>query len=107
MEDWNDHRNRLLGIAMKTFGGKDPVTYTPVSGAPVSIMGVFNEAYQPIDNATGLPLSSTQPALGVRLSDLPAAPRKGDKATIKTKTYKVMDSHPDGGGGAILLLHET
>lgn len=105
--DWNAATERLLGVAMSTFGGKDPVTYTPVTGSPKEIKAIFDAEFQSIDNKTGLPLSSTQPALGVRLSDLPAAPRKGDHVTVKGTTYKVMESQPDGQGGALLLLHAT
>lgn len=94
-----------LGAITKTLG--EPVTYTPTAGSAASIKGVFNEKYEQVDPDTRATISTDQPNLLIRLSDLAAAPAEGDQVVIRTKTYKVFDWKPDGEGGSLLLLHEA
>lgn len=103
--------DRMLGLAVRTFshsdqGGQSLIQYVPKSGSPYSIDAVFSKAHVEIDRDTGAPISSTDPTLGVQLSQLQAPPRKGDKVNVGGTIYVVDDFQPDGVAGALLQLHE-
>lgn len=85
--------------------GAKTIVYTCAGQSPVTIDAVFDEAYQVVDLATG-ELASLGPMLGVRLSDLPAAPRAHDTLTVDAVEYKVNDVQRDSEGGARLLLRK-
>ena len=50
--------------------------------------------------------SSTGPVLMVRLAELAAAPKPGDRVTIAGKIYGIWDVQPDGEGVVDLVLKE-
>jgi hypothetical protein len=89
----------VLGICNSTFG--TPVTYTPTVGSPVSINGVFDNAYVEVNG-----VSSLQPTLRIQLSDLELEPTKGDEVTIDSTAYVILASQKDGYGGALLILQK-
>jgi hypothetical protein len=105
--------NSVLGNVLAAFG--EQVTYVPAVGAPYSVtpagnplLGVFDEAYQGVDPNTQTVISSTQPILLVRLSDLAAPAAKGDRVTVRgTRTFTVTKTEPDGRGGTLLFLHKA
>jgi hypothetical protein len=82
------------------------VTYTPAVGVPVTVTGIFDEAYQLVDlQQAGV--SSSSPAVFLTLADLPSDPELDTAATVTVgarvfKPWKVM---PDGQGGVLLLMH--
>lgn len=106
-----------MGQVMATFAERTPVTYTPVVGSPYSVShrdgmtpltGVFDEAYEVVDPNSHTGISTTRPVLLMRLSDLQAAPAKGDRVTIRSsRNFTVTKSEPDGRGGALLILHKV
>lgn len=98
----------VLGNVLDTFAEQIPVVYTPASGSPYSIRGVFDENYQTIDPNSMTMISTTHPVLLVRLSDLDSVPGKGDRVTVRTnRVFTVTKMEPDGRGGALLILHKV
>lgn len=87
---------------MREFG--QAVTYTPIAGDPASIVAVFDAAYQVVLPGGEAEVDAAGPVLGVRLADLAGAPARGDAVTIGASAYTVRSVHPDGQGGAKLLL---
>lgn len=109
---WSDMADRMLGTAVRTFShadsdGETLVTYTPKTGSPYPILAVFDKAHVSVDPGTGAPISSTNPILGVQLSQFVAEPRKGDRVAIGGVTYNVIECQPDGVAGALLELHKA
>lgn len=90
-----------------TFGETETVTYKPTTGPEKVIVGVFNTRHTVVDPDTEQVLSSNQPTLGVKLSDLDAAPVKGDLVNIRSQDYRVHDSQEDGEGWSELFLYEV
>lgn len=87
-----------------TLGGD--VLYTPGIGAAVTVRGVFDRAYQLV--SLDMPgVSSTHPAVFLRLGDLPSSPVTDGSATVTQGgvVYRVSSAHPDGLGGVLLILH--
>jgi len=103
---WADMANRMLGVAVRTFN-EVGVVYTPAGGSPLSLMAVFDDAHLRVDPGTGAPISSTNPIMGIRNSDLPAAPRKGDTVLVRGVRYRVIEAQPDGVAGSLLELQEA
>jgi hypothetical protein len=83
----------------------EPTTYTPATGAPVSLSGIFDAAY--VRAAAGeAGVSSVAPAVFYTLADLPVDPEDDDpEITIGDRTYRVIETKKDGQGGVLLLLH--
>jgi hypothetical protein len=96
---------------MRAFGR--PVEYRPEGGSDTFVLrAVFDESWTEVDprtgrDADGVAVSTTAPALHVRLADLPAKPGQGDGVTIDGRDYEVVDVRPDGAGGATLVLQRA
>lgn len=104
---FKDLTGHLQGVCGDVFG--ESVTYRPVTGSPYEVTGIFNEKSVLLDSATGA-IRSEGPTLGVRLSDLTAPPLagvSGDKVTIRSGLYQIVDRIDDGEGGSVLVLHEA
>jgi hypothetical protein len=89
----------------KTFG--EVCEYEPLSGGSFSISGIFNDRHVFVDPNTEQVVSTIQPTLGVKLADMPAAPVKGDKVTLRNVQYVVRDSREDGEGWLHLFMYEV
>lgn len=102
MIDWD---TAVLAGVISVFG--EPVTYTPAIGAPLSITGVFDEAYQDLTLAGGTAMTTSTPVLGVRVSDFPALPAQGDTLVIAStgEAFTVKEVRADGHGWAKLMLN--
>lgn len=102
MIDWDA---AVLGPLNGVFG--ESAWYMPATTRPLPITGIFDEAYRDIDLAGGMGVSTTQPVLGVQLSQFPELPEQGDRLTIaRTKeTFIVKEVRPDGHGAAKLMLN--
>jgi hypothetical protein len=106
MIDWDKVVN---GPVMGVFG--EPATFQPAVGAPFTIHGTFHEAYTSVVVADEMAVSTTGPAIGVRLSEFPAPPKQKDRVVITATslhgggTYVVKEMRPNGIGGALLLLN--
>lgn len=86
----------------------EPITYSPAVGSPVTVPGIFDEAFQRVD--LGQPgVNSAGPAVFLTLVDLPSDPRVDKAATITFggKVYLPHERQPDGVGGIVLHLHEV
>jgi hypothetical protein len=103
--------------AMGAFGDQAQTgkkwTYTPTVGQAFDIDGVYDEAWntlaiQSISRGGIAPVSTTKPALWVRIADLPIGfkPRQRE-ALLRHSTgqnYAVADTQIDGMGGIRLIL---
>lgn len=85
--------------------GDDPVTYTPGAGGAVEVDGIFDAAYQLAD--AGQPgVSSSGPAVFLRLEDLPTDPETDTAATVTVggQLYTQAEVKKDGKGGVLIRL---
>jgi hypothetical protein len=92
--------------ALTHLGG--PVTYTPGGGPAVEVTGVFDAVYQRVE--AGNPgVTSSGPAVFLRLADLPSDPEVDEDATVTVDgtTYTVSEPRPDGQGGVLLQLFKA
>lgn len=102
-----------------TFGegntGTGLVDYTTTTGATFAIDGVFDKAWRHIEmkpasrHSPSMPISTTKPALGCRLSDFPTGitPQQGDsfiRASEPGRAYVVADPRDDGVSGWVYLI---
>ena len=106
--DWD---GLVLQPGFAVFGEDVQPTYTPQTGSPFPIDGVFDNPYKGlVIQDDGLPVVATrEPLLGVRLAQFASPPIKGDQVHIASvnQTYRVSDVHPDGKGWAKLLLTKS
>lgn len=105
---WAEQLEAADRVAMQHLGG-ETVTYKPGAGAPVPVTGIFDEAYVLAD-ASDARVSSSGPAVFLRLADLPSDPEADTgvvEVTVGAKTYRRREVKKDGQGGVLLLLHET
>jgi len=84
-------------------------TYEPGSGPPVDFDGVWRSAHLEVslDGAED-PLSSEDPVLDARLSDLPATLAHGVDVVVKKDTgdrFLLIDTQKDGEGLVRLVLN--
>ena len=89
--------------------GSVDVIYTPESGEPVTVVGLFDDAYTLLrpDNSS---VEQVAPAVWLKLADLPVHPDNDDPLIqIGENYYRVRERQPDGetGGSIRLLLHRT
>jgi hypothetical protein len=103
---FSDHIARMDGHQLATFG--ESVTYAPAApGVPVTVTGIFDEAFALVDPATGT-VESLAPAVWLRLADLPVDPEDDDPTlTIRGRTYRPRQRERDGEGTVRMLLHRV
>ncbi|VVE12865.1 hypothetical protein PCA20602_02727 [Pandoraea capi] len=96
----------VLGPLMGVFG--EPVQYRPRAGAPLTINGVFDDAYQKemLFSDASVELTTVQAVLGVQLSQFDVPPVQNDQLTVVRTgaSYVVKDVRVDSHGGAKLVL---
>lgn len=90
---------------MREFGRA--ITYEPQNMLPVAITGVFDAAFERVSLDGGIAVADVQPALGVRLADLPVMPTTGDVFSVAGVPYTVIEVQVDGQGGARLMAHRS
>lgn len=85
------------------------VIYRPKSGGSFNIRGVFDDRAIEVDPDTEIVVSSNVFTLGIKLTDLPNYPVKGDIVIIKNIKYRVIDSKEDGvpDVSTVLFLHKV
>ena len=86
----------------------DSCVYTSGSGEVVTVPCIFDAAYR-VEDLQQPGVSSSQPAVFVRLSQLPGDPLNDEAARITRAavTYRIHEVKPDGLGGALLLLNRV
>lgn len=107
-KDFEDHAKDAFDRIKNSVGTKaNEVTYQPKIGSAVKLKGIFDDRAQEVNPDTEQPISSNVYTLGIKLDDLPKAPLKGDKVTIKNTLYRVVDALEDGipGVSTVLVLH--
>jgi hypothetical protein len=109
---WHDMANRMLGVAVRTFSERNTdneitVRYSPANGSPYDLVAVFDSASVSVDPNTGAQVSSVNPIIGVRLSDMSSLPAKGDRVTVRGIAYIVQPPQFDGVAGALLELKKA
>lgn len=87
----------------------ESIVYTPTVGSPITVEGVFDNAYVRALSANEPGVMSSGPAVFLRLEDLPSDPMADTGAIITrgTTTYTAHEVKPDGFGGVLLLLSEA
>ncbi len=105
MTVFGDLTQAMSAIVLTTFG--EPVVFH-IEGQPQALAGrgVFTAMHQEVDASTGVAVSSVQPVLEVRQTDLPAIPTEGDAVTVQGALYLIVDVRPDGHGFLKLMLHK-
>lgn len=106
---WDSKVQRLLGHATSGPFFGQPFTHRPAAGDDQPFAGVWSDAYMTADPDTGVQVMSSDPNVGVRLSDFIVAPVK-NAIIIKNATgvqYRIRAVEPDGEGGATLVLEKV
>ena len=92
--------------AAKVLLGGVTATYAPEVGAPVSVVGLFDERYVKVTAGSHGAVESCGPAFFCHIADLPIDPENDDPTiTIAGTAYNVVERQRDGVGGIRLLLH--
>ena len=118
MTSWADLSGGLQDIGTRTFAHHSPIVFTPQVGTAVTFndptngdagpFAIFDPVYQLVElGEADVPLDSTAPALTVRLSDFPTAPKQDDTAVMDGTTYRAVSVQPDGQGGAVIVLRKA
>ena len=92
----------MLGILKRTLG--EEMVYRHKSGGVVTIKAVWNKEHLFVDPDTEAVVSSTNPNIGVQLSDLLKAPAENDTVDFLNDSYRVIDFEQDGQGAAQIIL---
>ncbi|MCK6372317.1 MAG: hypothetical protein L6Q83_13520 [Gammaproteobacteria bacterium] len=95
-----DSVSRMDEACLRVFGRE--VTYLPEAGGQATVRAVFQPAREAEDASPGV-----YAVLFVRLSDLPAAPVRGDEVEVGGARYKVFDMEADAEGAAVLRLRQV
>jgi len=100
----NNLVKRLLGHATRILG--EEIEFRYKDGGSKKIKAIFDNEWEQVDPDTERVVSSNQPILGVRLSDLKREPTTGDSILIlrDQKEYIIQDTREDGQGGVSLFL---
>ncbi len=102
---WQDKTKAVMDACLDAFG--EEITYTPADGGdPVVLDGIFDEAFESVDAATGLSIISQQPIIGIKIADLPYVPTRDDVVSIRGIDYRVVEPQHDGQAGYRILLHK-
>ena len=105
MTVFGDLTQAMSAIVLTTFG--EPVVFH-LEGQAEALpgRGVFTAAHQEVDASTGVSVSTVQPLLEVRQTELPATPTEGDAVTVQGVLYLIVEVRPDGHGFLKLMLHK-
>lgn len=100
---FKDLYSGVLGITTHCLG--ETVCYRPKAGGVHTINAVFDEKHIDLDPDIEEFVSSNDPKIGVRLSDIPQVPEEGDRVDIGKRIFEVKDVREDGQGGAEIMLY--
>ena len=88
----------------------EDVIYSPTSGDPFELHGIFDNNYEGVDASSEVVVSSNICVFSCHLSHFEyeeVTPRKGDGIEIVGISYTVTDAQEDGQGGVKLILHKV
>lgn len=106
---WEDRVQNLLGHCTSVFG-RDDITHEPQDYPAQDIRAIWSDTYLSVDPETGVEVMSSDPNIGVRLSDFLRPPKKNDvikKGPAGARVeYRIRAVEPDGEGGATLVLEK-
>lgn len=95
----------VLRPAMTAF--RHDATVTPTKSQPgqpaYPARGVFSNRTIEVATEQGY-VTSREPVLGIRLDEFAVPPVQDDRVALAGVSYLVHDVHPDGQGGADLIL---
>lgn len=100
---WRGETSRVMEEAKKAFG--ETIVYHPLGLSPFSVQAIVDEEFEQIDPNTGAIVSSQQPMIGVKDSDLPKKPELGDTCIVRGVNYRVIEKQQDGQAGTRLILN--
>lgn len=103
---WEDKVNRILGHCTRGTAFGVPVIHAPINGNQQSLMGVWSNEYQVIDENQSIPVMSSNPTIGFRTIDFNNYPKIKDYIIKGDITYFVRSIEPDGEGGITLILEK-
>jgi hypothetical protein len=88
--------------------GDEVIIYTPGVGVAVTVVGVYDAAYQKVEAGNG-GVSDSAPAVFLRLEDLPSDPSDDADArvTVDGMVCRVREAKPDGRGMTLLFLQQV
>jgi hypothetical protein len=95
----------LLNVALPCLG--ESVCYRPRRGGSHTINAVFDEKALSLDPDTEEIISSNDPRIGIKLSDLPFLPQEKDRVDIGKVQFEVKEVREDGQGGADIFLFKV
>lgn len=78
-------------------------TYTPFGGTPVSVMGIFDNAYEDVSAGGTVGFAVLQPRFFCRSEDISAA-QEDDTLVVGGVSYTIAVVMPDGTGMTSLML---
>lgn len=85
----------------------NPITYTYEDGASITLIAIWDAAYEAGDPGAGIPIQSVGPMITCQTSKFTKRPKKGDKIVANGVRYEVVTHEPDGTGVSELTLkHE-
>jgi hypothetical protein len=107
---WPDLADLALTSTRDLLG--EAASYVPKGAlAAEAVTVIFNEADANAvllsDEVGAIDVANPGPAAGVRISDLSSPPTRGDRLTVRGRTYHVDEVRLDGSGGARLRLSEA
>ncbi|MEF2145126.1 MAG: hypothetical protein V3573_06745 [Desulfovibrionaceae bacterium] len=94
-----------LDMVFDDFG--EDVEYRPQWAETLFLSGVFDREYLALDPDTETYVMGVQPALRVRVADLPLEPETGDRVLLESGEYELIEYQPDGPGMWLLRLREV
>jgi hypothetical protein len=97
---FKDLEETIVGLTLSVLGME--VSYTRGEDSPVTIKGVFDNAWVDVDGVVSL-----RPTLRIALADLDTEPARQDEVTIDETDYIVSESRLDGFGGTTLILKKA
>lgn len=107
---WGSMASRMVGVAVRAFSEEPNTVYWLVGGAEPGValpQAIFDTAHIAVDPETGAPVSSANPVLGVRLSDLPGPPTNRDLVRARGQLWRINDVQPDGVAGVTIMLKKA
>lgn len=107
--EWSEMADDVLSECLSHFA--ETASFKPAGGewAEIESGGIFRETHKEIDPATGASVTTHQPTLDVRRSEVPDKDDldDDDRVFADDRVWEVVDLQKDGEGGARILLNQV